>query len=617
MSVEKLVKKEEKEKFVEEIVQEVKADFKRRQEERLFLERQWELNLNFLRGNQYCGINGRNEVVEEEKGYFWQNRGVFNHVAPLIETRLSKLSKVNPKVYVRPKSDDDKDVIDAELSEKIVSYAFNKNEIKNVVKKGTKWSETCGTSFYKVVWNNDGGKVVGNIDGVNVYEGEVNILAVSPFEIFPDSITNEKLENCLSIIHAKAVKAKTVKEIYGVDVLGEDVNVFDLSTVSKKTGIKSSPEKTVSDSVVVIEMYEAPSKEFPNGRLITVAGDKLLYYGDMPYIAFDNGVRSYPFVKQECIEVPGCFYGTSVIERLIPVQRAYNAVKNRKHEFLNRLSNGVMTVEDGAVDLEDLECEGLPPGKVLVYRQGSKPPEMMTDALVPPDFSDEENKLINEFVNISGVSDVASSSNNANLSSGSALELLVSQDNERLTSSAEIIRNCYLSIAKKCIHLYRQFTPEIKVVSERMEDRKVKVYTVNKNALSSDEVYIENENELLYTETQKKDMIFKLYESGILFNEDGKLNPTTKERVLDLLGYKDLDYKKGLSKLQLEKAQNENAKIRKQGLDVEIVDDHTVHIDEHTRYVLSEYGELKEEEKQRLFSHIEKHKSKIKEITED
>ena len=35
------------------------------------------------------------------------------------------------------------------------------------------------------------------------------------------------------------------------------------------------------------------------------------------------------------------------------------------------------------------------------------------------------------------------------------------------------------------------------------------------------------------------------------------------------------------------------------------------HIDEHTRYVLSEYPELKEEEKQRLFDHIREHKEKI------
>lgn len=613
----KLVKKDERDKFVSEIVAEVKADFKKRQEERLSYERQWEVNLNFLRGNQYCGINGRNEVVTEEKGYFWQNRGVFNHIAPLIESRLAKLSRVNPRVYVRPKSDDDKDVVDADLAERVISYAFDKNDIKKVVKKATAWSETCGTSFYKIVWNNDGGKLVGEVDGKSVYEGEVQISALSPFEIFPDSITNEKIENCASIIHAKAVKAKTVEEIYGVAVKGEPINVYDLSTISVQTAGKSTPEKTISDSVVVIERYEAPTKEFPNGRLITVADDKLLYYGEMPYVAWDKGNRAYPFVKQECVEVPGSFFGTSVIERLIPVQRAYNAVKNRKHEFLNRLSNGVMTVEDGAVDLDDLESEGLPPGKVLVYRQGAKPPEMMSDALVPPDFSDEEEKLINEFVNISGVSDVSSSSKNANLSSGSALELLISQDNERLTVSAEIIRNCYLSIAKKSIHLYRQFTPEIKVITADTGEKKVKVYYAGKGALSSDTVYLESENELLYTENQKKEMIFKLYESGILSNDDGKLSPTTKEKVLDLLGYKDLDYRKGLSKLQVEKAQKENAVIRKQGLDVEIIDDHAIHIDEHVRYILSEYDELTEEEKSRLFSHVELHKSKITLKTED
>ena len=43
-----------------------------------------------------------------------------------------------------------------------------------------------------------------------------------------------------------------------------------------------------------------------------------------------------------------------MIERIIPVQRAYNAVKNRKQEFLNRLSMGVITVEDGSVDTDDL-----------------------------------------------------------------------------------------------------------------------------------------------------------------------------------------------------------------------------------------------------------------------
>ncbi|MCX4286529.1 MAG: hypothetical protein OSJ68_04460, partial [Clostridia bacterium] len=87
----------------------------------------------------------------------------------------------------------------------------------------------------------------------------------------------------------------------------------------------------------------------------------------------------------------------SVIERVIPVQRAYNAVKNRKHEFLNRLAMGVLTVENGSVDTDNLEEEGLSPGKILVYRQGAEKPSLMDSGDVPADFAYEEDRLLSEF----------------------------------------------------------------------------------------------------------------------------------------------------------------------------------------------------------------------------
>jgi hypothetical protein len=62
------------------------------------------------------------------------------------------------------------------------------------------------------------------------------------------------------------------------------------------------------------------------------------------------------------------------VSYLIPLQRAYNDLKNRKHELLNRLSMAPLLVEDGSVDTDNLEEEGLMPGKVLIYRQGSTPP---------------------------------------------------------------------------------------------------------------------------------------------------------------------------------------------------------------------------------------------------
>ena len=42
------------------------------------------------------------------------------------------------------------------------------------------------------------------------------------------------------------------------------------------------------------------------------------------------------------------------------------------------------------------------------------------------------------------------------------------------------------------------------------------------------------------------------------------------------------------------------------------IDDDRIHIDEHIRYILSEYDELTAEEKQRLFAHVKSHKERIK-----
>ena len=69
-------KEKEREKYVEELVAEVTEDFMARRKERLMIERQWELNMNFLQGNQYCDINSRGEIADESVDFYWQNKGV-------------------------------------------------------------------------------------------------------------------------------------------------------------------------------------------------------------------------------------------------------------------------------------------------------------------------------------------------------------------------------------------------------------------------------------------------------------------------------------------------------------------------------------------------------------
>ncbi len=606
----------EQESFEKELIASVVQDFENRRKERLLLERQWELNLNFLKGNQYCGINSKGELYEKNNGeYYWQERGVFNHIAPIMETRMSRLMKINPEVCVRPKTDDDSDVSGATIAEKAISGLFQNIGFKDIVRKTTLWSEACGTGFYKITWDNEAGKEIGILNGKKIKEGDVQITSVSPFEIFPDNLMKEDFNECFSIIHARALSVREIKEKYGVDVLGEAVNLLTLSSDKYSSNSANTPS-VLNGACIVIEKYEKPSALFPEGRMITVAGDKLLYYGELPYLNGKDKKKDFPFVKQESIEGSSGFFGSSIIERLIPIQRAYNAVKNRKHEFLNRLSTGVMMVEDGSVDVDDLEQEGLPPGKILVYRQGAKEPQMMDGFTIPSELNDEETKLIAEFDIISGVSDVSSSSRSNKVQSGAALEILVEQDNERIIPSSERIRDCYLEVARHVLRLYAQFLAGVKIVKYKDNEDKTHVYYLDAKAVNSDETYIQGANELMESSSKRRETILSLYEKGLFNDEEGNVRPEIKEKLLNILGFQDLDYQKGLSRLQAEKAKNENAHIRKNGAPIEIIDDDNIHIQEHTRYVFSEYDELTEEQKQRLYEHISAHKNRHNKKTE-
>ena len=367
------------------VVNEVVRDYIKRRDERRSLEAQWQLNINFMMGNQYSYISSNGGLREDEKQYFWQEKEVFNHIAPIVETRISKICSTTPNVTVIPASADENDIESAKLSKDILNSVANRVNLVDIEKTATTWSEICGTVFYKVVWNTNTGKMVATDElGQAIKEGDVEIEVVSPFEIFPDNLSCERMEDMKSIIHAKAVCVDEIKSLWGVDVDAEKVHAFTLDSQSGNLGglgydahINKVANIELNNHCVLIEKYERPSKKDPNGRLTIVAGGRLLYDGELPYLNDELNNRTFPFVKQISNYMPGSFFGVSVIDRLIPIQRAYNAVRNRKHEFFNRSVMNVLAVEDGSVDTDELEVEGLSPGKVLVYRQGSKVPEIM------------------------------------------------------------------------------------------------------------------------------------------------------------------------------------------------------------------------------------------------
>lgn len=599
-------------KIEEKIVAEITADFKKRQEARRPVELNWRLNMNFVVGNQFAQISSKGDIEESGKEYFWQEREVYNHIAPILETRLAKLGRVKAKAQVRPATSDDEDVASASLATKLIDAVCKENDFSSQLALANSWSEITGCAFFKVTWDAEKGHAL-DASG-EIKEGDVTITLCPPFEIFPEDIAITDIDKQSSIMHAKVLTTKEVKRIWGKDVKGGEVNVFsfDNAQVGGGFGYTASVPKIVSekreDSVTVIEKYEAPTHEYPNGRLIIVAGDALLYQGDMPYLNGEDGTRGYPFAKQVCIDNLTNFFGTSVVERIIPVQRAYNTVKNRKHEFMNRMAVGVMAVEDGSVDTDDLEEEGLPPGKVVVYRQGSTPPIMLSPTQVPSEFSREEEKLLNEFVMISGVSEVTTYSQvPANVASGTAISLLLEQDDTRIALTADSLRESIKRISKQVLRLYRQFAKVPRVKRITGDNGDVEIASFCAGNIDSEDIVFDTISDIEDTLSARRAMVYDLLKLGLFADENGKLNASTKARLFEILGFGNWEDGRSNDEIHRKKALKENMELEKKDVPVDVYDDHALHIAEHVRMCVSTKCVSDKAVRDRVASHIAKH----------
>jgi len=600
----------------ERLAGEVENDFLRRQQERKSLERRWQLNMNFVAGNQYCDLDAKGEIAEEGKDYFWQKKLVFNHIAPIIDTRLSKLSYIRPALTVMAASDEESDRQSAELASAILSAVHDSCDLDGVMNRATLWAEVCGTAFYKVVWNSESGRAVGvTDDGKAVREGNAEVVAVSPFEIYPYSLSVENIEEQPSIIHAKALSVEDIYGMYGVRLAGRDIKDFiGAPTVQKSDCPPNMPQITevMHGYELVLERYVRPSADDPLGRLTVVAGGKVLYDGEMPYKNGEDGARDYPFIKQVSTPVAGSFFGASVVERLIPLQRAYNAVKCRKHEFLNRIAMGVVAVEDGSVDADELAEDGLVPGKVIAYRQGGRPPEILTLGSVPSEFGEEEENILNEFTKVAGTGSLSDNATGyTGITSATGLQLIIEQDDQRLNLTYSYMKRAVKMIGRHILRLYRQFASDVRLLRYAGKNNALNVVYFKGSDVSSDDVAIVADSDLNMTPAQKRTVVYEALDRGLFNDAEGKISPVAKGKILELLGYSSFVGERDLDGLHRSRADEENAAMHSAEAVVKSYDNHLVHIAEHTAYLLSK--KVPEEVEKRICRHIDLHRAKLTE----
>ena len=618
--------------FKEDIIKNVLEELEQRKTERSSLERQWTLNANFLVGNQYCEINPyRGDIEQLEPVYDWLEREAFNQIAPLIETRIANLKKINYMMKVKPATNELDDYAKAETSTSVLQHTQKVSDFESKKNTMINWNELTGNCFWLSWWDKDKGEKYAveqilDVDENGVqkntetayYQGDLDYGLITPYEIYPESIFKQTVEAQRSIILEQVKTIDDIYDLYGIKVEGSKIETFELTPLASGGGFGyenttvTIGHRTIENAEKVITYFEKPSKHKPNGQMIIIVGDKeLVYYGDLPY-------SRIPIVQSVCIETAGQFFGKSAIERLIPLQRAYNGCVNRIHEYIKRVAIGSYIVEEGAIDIEEYEAEGQAPGKLVIYKHGMNAPTPIQIGQLPNEIMVERQNLKQDMEYAAGVSQLmVYGSTPSGVTSGTAISNLMEIDNTRLSLTGDNIRNSVRKLAIMWLEIYKKYATTHRIVNYVGGNNIGKAIVWSHEDINSYDVEYVTENELLMSEEKQKENFFNAFNMGLFTDANGVIPTRVKQKAKEYMKVGNYTDIMGIDELQIQSAQRENVFFENGVLpEVSDFDEHEIHIEEHLRYVLQMDFQIlkkrKPEYAEALENHLRQHKEIIK-----
>lgn len=598
--------------YADDLVSYVKKELSRRKTDRMPVERQWLLNANFLAGNQYCDIADYRvgEIDNEAYSPDWIQKESFNRISPLIEARIANLKKLKFKMNAIPATDEDDDFSKAEITSKIIRFKQKNSKFDEKIASALVWNEICGNAFLLSWWNPVSGEAVVKDNDRYYFEGDVDYSVISPYEVYPEDMFSSGISSQRSIIIEQVKSVEEIYDLYSVKVRGEKVDSLCLS-MYKNNNLNSFCSAVThcmkENSARVITYFEVPSKRYPEGRMIIICADKLIHYSSLPY-------SSIPLVQFKCKNSAGQFFSKSIIEDLIPLQKAYNSCVNRIHEYIKRIAIGEYFVEEGSIDIEEYEENGLKAGALLVYKEGSQAPIRVPSSSFPNEALSERIQLQKDMEYVSGISQLmVVGSAPSGVVSGTAMETLREIDNIRLASTGDYIRDAIKDMAKIWLSIYKRFAKNPRVLKTVGSNSLSDVIVWTGEDVSCYDIEFAAQNELTESYEAQKQKFLQGYSMGLFTDENGKIPLRVRRRAQEFLN---LDYAIDIvdtQTLQEERAKRENVLFERNVVPkIEEYDDHRIHYEEHMRFALQTKFYLYEKKNPHMAeifkNHIKEHK---------
>ena len=173
----------------------------------------------------------------------------------------------------------------------------------------------------------------------------------------------------------------------------------------------------LNSEVLCKTMWIRPMPEFEDGLVVVVIGDQLAYIDTFPN---DYGENIYPYVDFSERQDGYHFWPQATVERLIPIQNAYQRLSQKKLKNAYLMANGKYLLAKGSQVIES--SLNSTSGEVVEYNPSVPAPTQLQLAPLPNYVAQMQQQLLTDFADV-GQQRPSSVSPPANLSAGIAIQI--------------------------------------------------------------------------------------------------------------------------------------------------------------------------------------------------
>ncbi len=492
-------------------------------EYRWIWEREWLRDLYYVVNRQWIFFHPTRREWVDKRLQKWIPRPVTNKMAETVQAIRTNLAAINLAVKVRPVGNDPQSIAAAQIADELGPLLHEEHRMQQVMREADFWLITTGNACLQLSWDRDirfnqafvafeqclacqqvwnpkdivaaghrcpncggtafqpathpDGSPVGEVVGF----GRGKTTALSPFEYaFPPNITNF---HDLPYIIRLRWRDKHYYEANHPEIIGKvrweksptdrSLQIFkslaltnDVGTGSQFAYLGTAGAHTV-EGITEYELWMKPTKEFPQGLVLRVAGDTNPVLvdapeegipGPIPYTDI-TGKPLFPFCHAQYEHLGGRLYGRSAIAPLIQKQDQLNQLDSLIQLCVQRTANPAWVVPEDA-GIENLTGE---PGLIIKWRplaaQGHGEPKRIPGENIPQSLFLYRQQLLKDIEDLAGTFDIIKGQKPTGVEAFSALQLLVERSQSRFTAVFQSRGEMYRQWFSLAIELERQFGP--------------------------------------------------------------------------------------------------------------------------------------------------------------